>query len=148
MTCDLIKEFHEKYPQHSHIKLGVFNSIIQKFNRNIVKAVIDEPNGISLPQRLGAFMIMAFPTSPKKIIDFGASNKAGTTIYASNWDTDNRVCKIVYAKERDVVTNHRFWKFDGGREFTTAVSSAFRTMWPKYTYVVSKQDYNKILRQK
>jgi len=132
-----ITEFKKIYPQHKHITFHEFNAIIKQFNLNIIDKVIEDPNGVSLPQRIGTFFIASFDTARNKNMDFGRSNKIGEKVYYSNWDTDNRYCKIMFHRSFSLnfIKNHRFWMHSPARTFREKVSKAFKKDWPKYFYV-------------
>jgi len=138
MSRSKLAEFKKKYPEHKGITESQFNAIIKKFNSNIVDEVIASKNGVSLPERLGQILIMSFPRSKKKSVDFGASNKLGEVVYHRNWDTDDRLGKIVYFAGRQSVKYSNLWGLTPTRTFKLKVSSSYRKMWAKYIYVDNK----------
>lgn len=134
------KEFLKKHPEHKGLKLSEFNTILRKFNTNIVDEVVNYRYGVVLPERLGSIVIASFPRSKKKIIDFGTSNKTGVKSYHRNWDTDNRVVKIMYqnATASYTIKHHRLWTFEPIRSFQNKVSTVFKKRWERYIFIDNK----------
>jgi len=141
------REFKKKYPEYKGLTMAQFNVIIKQFHNNVVDMVIEEPNGVLLPERLGSLIVMSFPTKRGKVIDFGASNRAGKKVYHSNNDTDNRMCKLMFVKELNVWLNYRFWGFTPTRSFRSIVSKKYMDYWPRYLFVDAKVHVSKFLRQ-
>jgi hypothetical protein len=140
MSESLFKEFKKKHPEHESMTLTQFNIILRQFNNNIIDEVIDYRFGVSLPERLGHFVIASFPRTKRKIIDFGKSNKTGVKTYHRNWDTDNRLGKIMYQNSSSTynIKYHRLWTFRPTRNFKERMSVAFKKMWAKYIFIDNK----------
>jgi hypothetical protein len=140
MSESLFKEFKKKHPEHKDINLTEFNRILRQFNNNIIDEVLDYRLGVVLPERLGSFVIASFPRSKKKIIDFGESNKTGVKSYHGNWDTDNRLGKIMYQNSFSTynIKYHKLWTFTPTRNFKERMSTTFRKMWAKYIFIDNK----------
>jgi len=147
MDSKALTRFKQAHPEHKELTLAGFNAIVKQFHNNIVDKVIEEPNGVLLPRRLGRLIVMSFPTKRGKVIDFGASNREGRKVYHANHDTDNRMCKLMFVRELGVQVNLEFWKFKATDAFASRVSKAFLKFWPRYIYVDSKIHVTKILRQ-
>jgi len=140
MSESLFKEFKKKHPEHKDMILAEFNAILRQFNSNIIDQVIDYRFGVSLPERIGHIVIVSFPRSKKKIIDFGKSNKTGIKTYHGNWDTDNRLGKIMYQNNSSTynIKYHRLWTFAPTRNFKERMSVVFKKMWAKYIFIDNK----------
>jgi hypothetical protein len=135
-----IKKFQEMYPEHN-VTLKEFNNIVRHFNSNIVDVAINNRDGIELPERLGHLQILSFPKPSRKIIDFAKSNEAGEIRYHGNWDTDNRIGKIIY---RNTLSGYafkgsRFWGLIPTRSFKKRMSDIFKRKWQKYIYIDNKR---------
>jgi hypothetical protein len=137
MSEKRLKEFKKKFPEYESLTLGEFNSIVKQFNLNIIDAVEKERYGIALPERIGQFIIVGFPKSKRKMIDFGASNKAGTKIYHRNMDTDGRIGKLLFQNgaSRFNIKYHKLWTFKATRSVKKKVSNAFLKSWPRYIFI-------------
>lgn len=147
MNESVLREFKEQHPEHKGITLTEFNAIVKRFNTNIVDEVISNKNGISLPELIGQILIISFPRSKRKAIDFGASNKNGVLTYHRNWDTEDRLGKIVYHSGKHSVRYSHLWGFTPTRGFKSKMSEAYRKLWAKYIYVDNKSvSINSVLK--
>jgi|TARA_R110000868_G_scaffold5681_6_gene33616 hypothetical protein len=137
-----LKYFKNKHPEYKDLKLSEFNNVIKKFNHNIINEVIENRNGVALPERIGQFIIMSFSKAQhKKIIDFGESNKTGILSYHKNWETDRRIGKIVFQNTsyNYAIKNYKFWGFKATRTFKSNMSKIFKKKWAKYIYIDNKE---------
>jgi hypothetical protein len=91
-----LSKFSKKYPEYPDLTLKEFSDIIRAFNSEIINAVISNIDVVVLPENIGKLSIITFSRSKRKIIDFGKSNETGQLHYHMNWNTDNRLCKIMY----------------------------------------------------
>jgi len=136
-TAKALKEFKAAFPEHSDLTYKQACDVINKFNQNIVDTAISERTGVILPERLGHIIIASFkrPTG-RKAIDWGESRKHGKLIYHMNWETDNRIGKIVY---QNTIGPHngltKLWGFTATRSFTEKMSAAFKKFYNKYIFV-------------
>lgn len=140
MDRKMLKKFIEKHPEYDSLTLPEFNAIVRQFNSNIVDEVIRNRDGVALPERLGEISIIAFPKPKRKVPDFGKSNKEGELRYHANWDTDNKIGKIVYRnKGYNTIRTSRFWGLIPARDFKQRMSKAFRRFWQRYIYVDNRR---------
>lgn len=148
MSHKKMTEFKNKFPEYKSLTLSEFNSIIRQFNTNIIEAVETERYGIALPERIGHFIIVGFPKSKKKIIDFGASNKAGQKMYHRNSDTDGRLGKLLFQNSaaKFNIRHHRLWTFKATRTFKERVSEAFLKFWPRYIFIDKRMSIGRITK--
>jgi hypothetical protein len=137
----MLINFKNKHPEYSSITKTDFNKIIREFNSNIVKTTIDNRDGLRLPERLGLLQILTFPKPKRKFIDFGKSNKDGVVRYHGNWETDNKIGKIVFSNTLNGYSykNCRFWGLNPSRYFKKEMSEQFKRKWQKYIYVDNKR---------
>ncbi len=134
LTVNLYKRFKKKYPEHSEITLGMFKKIVRTYNGLLYQGVIDNRDGVELPEGLG-FICMATCPRPKKTNpDIQKSIELGKTVNHKNWDSDNNLLKIFYtnhtAKYR--FQNCQVWSFKAVKQFRKAASDAYILNWPKY----------------
>lgn len=134
-----IKEFKNKHPEHDMTR-SEFNMIIRHFNENIVDAVVDNTDGLQLPERLGFLQIIGCPRPKGKVINYGKSNETGVVHYHKNWDTDNKLAKILFKNKLKgySIKNNRFWGLETSRLFKEKASAAFKACFSKYIY---KENY-------
>lgn len=140
MNYNAMKRFKELYPEYD-ITLKEFNKILKAFNSNIIETVINNRDGVELPERLGHLQIVAFPKPTKKIIDFAKSNELGEIRYHGNWETDNKIGKITYRSTPSGYTfkNSRFWGLIPTRSFKQRMSEVFKRKWQKFIYIDNKR---------
>jgi len=137
MSYDSFKRFQNEYPEHSNMTLVEFNKTIKVFNKHIKNEVCENKDGVRLPERLGLFQIVAFPRPKKKVVDYGTSNKTGVRCYHGNWETDNKISKLIYQNTLRGYSfkNCRFWGVLPARSFKLSVSEAFKKFYSKYLYI-------------
>lgn len=140
MDYDKMKKFKELNPEYD-ITLTEFNKVLRTFNSNIIEAVINNRDGVELPERLGHLQIIAFPKPSRKIIDFAKSNEVGEKRYHGNWETDNKIGKITYRSTLAGYTfkNSRFWGLIPTRSFKKRMSEVFKRKWQKFIYIDNKR---------
>ena len=139
LTADLYRRFKKEFPEHAEIPLSMFKEIVRVYNGLIWEGVIDNRNGVELPEGLG-FICMATCPRPKKANpDIQKSIELGKVVNHKNWDSDHNLLKIFYtnhtAKYR--FQNHQVWSFKAVKQFRKAASEAYIQNWPKY--VVAEQ---------
>jgi hypothetical protein len=140
-----LSKFSRKYPEYPDLTLKEFSDIIRAFNGEIINTVISNRDGVVLPENIGKLSIITFSRSKRKIIDFGKSNETGQLHYHMNWNTDNRLCKIMYNSSINNYGNKngRFYGFLPNREFKKTVSDAINKNWQKYVYLNNNIDSRK-----
>lgn len=132
------KKFIENHPDLKSITLEKFKEIVLTFNKNICKEVIENRDGVELPQGLGTMFLGSCqpPVKKKSNIDFGRSILAGQKVMHRNFATDGFISKIFYTS----LTGYRFkhkevWEFRAGREFSRTASAAYKDNFKKYIQV-------------
>jgi hypothetical protein len=142
MSTDELIKFKKKHPEYPDLTLKDFSVIIRAFNSEVIEAAVSNRDGVVLPENIGRLSIITFSRPKKKIVDFGTSNKTGTLSFFKNWNTDNRLCKIMYNStiKNYGNKNSRFYGFLPTREFKKAVSIAVNKNWQKYVYFNNKID--------
>lgn len=137
-TCvinqELVREFCKKYPQYRKLKPTMFRQIILAFHDELVKGIIDNRDGIQLPEGLGYIFIANCQKPKKPAIDFGASIKANEKVYHANWESDNHLMKIMYsnAEVKYKLSNKELWAVNMVYDQKKRISAAYRTNWNKY----------------
>lgn len=125
-----------------------FKKIITTFNGCIWKGVIEERNGVQLPEQLGYIFIGSCPRK-KSNVDFKKSEHYGTVLQNQNWESDDYLAKIFYTnfETKYRFKNHDLWGFKGLRDFTRAVGQAYPKEWKKYLQVDNKMKISRLFRQ-
>lgn len=132
-----LKEFKEKYPKYKDLTVPDIYKIIKKYNETVWKEVIENRDGVQLPEGVGILFIATCKNPLRQNIDFAKSKKYGVTVTNKNWETDGRLAKIFYTNYN---TSFRFqnrecWGFIACREFKRTVAKAYPENWNIYVQV-------------
>ena len=136
-----IKEFKDKNPLYSDIDDSKFKKIINIYNVRLWNAVINNRDGVELPDSLGYLFIGTCPSSKSVNTNYALSKQYGKVLQNKNWDTDGNLAKIFYT---NYSTKYRFknrelWRFIACRNFKRSVAKTYPTNWTKY--IVMKNKY-------
>ena len=137
LTKDRLSLFKEKYPEHHATTLKQFKDIVMTFNSLLVEGVIDNRDGVELPDGIGFIFMASCPPTKKENIDYAKSFKYGVKTNHKNWDSDNKLLKIFYTNHttKYPFTNKQVWSFKAGKQFRKKASNAFKSDWAKYIEV-------------
>ena len=146
----LFKEFQKEHPEYSKLDYATFKEIIVSFNKELYNAVIDNRNGISLPEGLGYIFIGTCPPSKKKNVDYNKSIKYGVTASHRNWDSDNNLMKIFFtnSKVRYHIPNRQLWRFSPTREFKRLASQVYKEEWMRYIKIDTNKKIASLFNKK
>ena len=141
LNVELINEFKEKHPIYSQIDNDKLKKIIKLFNERIWKEVIENRDGVELPDSLGYIFIGTCPAAKSVNIDYALSKKYGKVLQNKNWETDGKIAKIFYT---NYSTKYRFknrelWQFTAVRQFKRAVAKSYPEKWTKYIRMENKK---------
>jgi hypothetical protein len=138
LTAKTLKKFKEKYPEYKSVSLTMFKDIIMTFNSHIVNGIIDNRNGVELPDGLGYIFMGTCPAPKKRNIDYGKSLHYGVETTHRNWDSDNKLLKIFYTNHNTKYPfkNKRVWSMKANKEFRKNASEAYKDNWSKYVEVL------------
>ena len=134
LTKEKFSLFQEKYPEHYNATIEQFKNIIMTFNSLLAEGVIDNRDGVELPDGLGFIFMASCPPTKKNNINFAKSHKYGVQTNHKNWDSDNRLLKIFYTnhKTKFPFTNKQVWSFKAVKQFRKKASEEFKNNWTKY----------------
>lgn len=137
LNKEFFDRFRKKYPKYKNYKDKELRSIIKSFNKLVFETVIDNRNGVELPESLGWLFIGTCQPSKKKNIDFAKSKKYGVKVSNKNWDSDGKLAKIFFTNGnlKHKVKNIEFWGFSGSREFKRTVAKTYPENWNNYIVV-------------
>jgi|TARA_Y100000034_G_C6889231_1_gene408822 nitrogen fixation protein len=133
-------EFKEKYPLYANIDNKKLKSIIGLYNEKLWNGVIDNRDGVELPDSLGYLFIGTCPPAKGVNTDYSLSRQYGKVLQNKNWETDGNIGKIFYT---NYSTKYRFknrelWKFTATRKFKRAVAKIYPEKWTKYIVMKNK----------
>jgi len=140
LTLETLDKFKASNPKYKDLSYADFKNIIMVFNKKLVEGIIDNRNGVELPERLGVVFLGTCPPAKKKNIDFQKSHQYGVEATHRNWDSDNKLLKIFYTNNtKYTFQNRQAWVFKPVRQFKRNASKAYRENWEKYIEVSPKE---------
>ena len=150
LNTETLKEFKDKYPVYKNINDNKLKKVIKLFNENIWKEVIENRNGVELPDSLGYLFIGTCPASKSVNTDYALSKQYGKVLQNKNWETDGKVAKIFYT---NYSTKYRFrnrelWQFKAVRQFKRAVAKSYPKKWTKYIIMDNKKRVAEMYKNK
>ena len=131
---ELYYTFLKLYPQYAEVTFDAFKQIIKTDNTNIWNHVVDNRDGVELREQLGNIFIGTTSAPKAENVDYGKSIKTGQRVLHKNWESDNRLGKIVYSNcmSKYTFANRELWYFTAGREFKRESSAAVKKDYKKY----------------
>lgn len=146
-NVDFYNKFIETYPKYSSLTNEKFKEIINVFNGEIWKNVIECRDGVELPEQLGYIFIGSCPRK-KSNVDFKKSEQYGVVLQNQNWESDQYLAKIFYTnfETKYRFKNHDLWGFKGLRNFTREVGKTYPKEWKKYLLVDNQIKISRLFR--
>jgi hypothetical protein len=143
LNKDFYNLFRETNPKYSQLTDKDIRTIIKEVNGKIWGTVIDERNGIELPEQLGYIFIGSCPAPKKDNPNYHISKKLDKIIQHRNWESDQYLAKIFYT---NAASKYRFqfsnlWGLSLVRQFSRKVSEVYPENFNKYIVV---EDYKRI----
>jgi hypothetical protein len=140
LNVETLNKFKDKNPMYSSVDDTKLKNVIKTFNGMIWENIINNRDGVELPNSLGYLFIGTCPTAKKVNMDYSLSKKYGKVIQNKNWDTDGNIGKIFYT---NYSPKYRFktrelWQFTAIRQFKRAVAKIYPTQWKKYIKMKKK----------
>jgi hypothetical protein len=147
-NVDFYNKFIEDNPKHALVTIDQFKNIIETFNGLIWKTVINERDGIQLPEQLGYIFIGTCPRKISDNTDYKKSEFYGVKVQNKNWESDEFIAKIFYTnfETKYRFRNHELWGFTGLRDFKRSVASEYPKEWKKYIQVENKLRISRLFR--
>lgn len=133
----LFRRFRNKYPKYKDLDDKTLRAIIKSFNQKIYETVVEERNGVNLPENIGWLFVGTCINNKKKNIDFAKSKEYGVKVTNKNWDTDGRLAKIFYSNyaPKYKIKNREFWYFVACRDFKRLVAKTYPENWNMYVTI-------------
>jgi hypothetical protein len=147
-NIDFYNQFVKDNPKYSSLSHNDFKKIISTFNGRIWEKVIEERDGVELPEQLGYVFIGTCPRK-KSNVDFDKSARYGVKLQNQNWESDNYTAKIFYT---NFETKYKFkhndlWGFVGIRDFKRNVGKTYPKEWKKYLMVDNMTKISRLFRK-
>ena len=145
----MFKDFRKKYPEYKDLSDTKLRSVFNKFCEGIVDAVIENRDGVALPNHLGNIFIGKCYMPMRKV---KAKNfyKNGEPVVYSNLETDNRLMKIFFeSKSSKFPLPHRvIWVFKFNQTSKRKISAEFKKNHRKYIEVEGTIKINTLFDQR
>ena len=140
LNKELFKAFLEKYPKYKGVDPKLFKEIVSTYNGLIREAVVDNRDGVKLPESLGYLLITKCDKPKKSNVDYAASAKYGKAVNHANWDSDNYLAKICYTNYslKYRFSDRELWGFRPAKQFKSAVAGSFPELYKKYIHLTEK----------
>ena len=141
LNADLFKEFKEKYPAYENIDNNKLKKVITLYNEKLWKEVIDNRNGVDIPDSLGYLFIGTCPAAKSVNTNYSLSRQYGKVLENRNLNTDGKIAKIFYTnlKTKYRFKNRELWQFTAVRQFKRSVAKTYPEQWSKYVVMESKK---------
>ena len=141
LNADLFKEFKEKYPAYENIDNTKLKKVINLYNEKLWKEVINNRNGVELPDSLGYLFIGTCPAAKSVNTNYSLSRQYGKVLENRNLNTDGKIAKIFYTnlKTKYRFKNRELWQFTAVRQFKRSVAKTYPKQWSKYIVMESKK---------
>lgn len=147
-NVEFYNRFIEEHPKYANVTADKFKEVINSFNGKIWETVIDNRDGVELPEQLGYLFIGTCPRK-KSNVDFSKSKEHGVVIQHQNWESDNYAAKIFYTnyETKYRFKHHEMWGFTGIRGFKRTVAQTYPINWKKYVMVDNLVRVSRIFRK-
>lgn len=147
-NVEFYNKFLEENPKYSNLSLNDFKNIIKSFNGLIWEKVIQERDGIQLPEQLGYLFIGSCPKKKGDNVNYKKSEQYGIKIQNQNWESDQFTAKIFYTnfETKYRFKNHDLWGFKGLRDFKRMVGQTYPKEWKKYIQVDNLLKISRLFR--
>jgi hypothetical protein len=118
-----------------------FRDIWHKIADQIIVNVVEETDGVRLPKGNGDIYIGYIPHIQKRVIDYKLSKQYGKVIRHENWNSNNKVAKIIYGTSRRkyIYKLAGWWGFTACRNFKVRVVKALQTHPERYKNSIEKR---------
>lgn len=137
----LVERFKDKFSKYKDLDYKLLKQVVKKFNNTLFHEVIDNRDGIELPESIGWLFIGTCQQSKKLNVDYAKSKKYGVTITNKNWESDGKLAKIFFTNyaPKHRMWNREFWKFVACRDFKREVAKTYPENWNMYVVVDATQ---------
>lgn len=134
LSIEFFEKFKKNNPKYKNIDNKMLRTIIKTFNQQVYQTVIDNRDGIQLPESIGWLFIGTCEASKKENVDFAKSNKYGVRVTNKNWNSDGKLAKIFFSNyaPKHKMRNKEYWKFVACRDFKRTVAKTYPENWQMY----------------
>lgn len=144
LSKEFFNLFKEKYPKYKELDNKDLRKIIKKFNQVVFQTVIENRDGVQLPEQIGWLFIGTCQQSKKQNVNYAKSLKYGVSVSNNNWETDGKLAKIFFTNHapKHKIKNREFWGFTACRDFKRTVAKTYPENWNMYIVVDATKKLN------
>jgi hypothetical protein len=129
------KELKTKHPKLNELHNNDIKNIIKIFNKKVQKGIIENRDGVELPESLGRIFIGSWKfKNDRRAIDKYQSKIQKKRVYHRNMETDGNMCKIIHTTymQKFVFANSMLYSFKAQQCYSREVSKHFIVNWKMY----------------
>ncbi len=133
-TLNLLKELVENSDLEYDSK--TIRNVINSFNKEVKKNIMENPDGVELPGKIGSIKGVSCVTKTRPI-DMNRSIQAGKVIYFSNLDTGGYLGKVycIPNSRNYSFPNRSLWGFKPNKSFCVEFSKHYKQNWNEYDII-------------
>jgi hypothetical protein len=137
LNKELFNAFIDKHPEYEGLDINKFKQVVTTYNGLLKQSVIDNRDGVKLPESLGYILIAKCDKPKTANTDFAASAKYGKKVNHANWDSDNYLAKICYTNYslKYRFSDRELWGFKPAKPFRSDVAGSFPELYNKYIHL-------------
>lgn len=139
------RRFRKKHPEYASYRDSTLRAIINEYCSTTWSEVIENRDGVELPEGIGFLFIGTCRPPKKHNTDYATSLKYNKRLKHRNFESDNYIAKVFYTNyaSKYQFRNRELWQFKGERDFTRAVAETYPVNWKRYIQVENFQLINK-----
>lgn len=143
-----IRDFKARHPEYAYLTEPEIRKIVKTFNETIVEEVINNRDGVTLPEFCGRIFIGSCKKNNPNV-DYKRSAAANSLVQHRNYESDDYLAKIFYTTYdiKNTYTNHQLYAFKGCRNFTRSVGKTYPEKWKLYMQVEPFKKITKTFKQ-
>lgn len=149
LNAQFCEAFRKEHPKYAHLSNQDIKDIIHNVNGKLWQTVIDERDGVELPEQLGYIFIGSCPAK-KMNKDYKTSKELQQLIQHRNWESDNYLAKIFYTNygSKYRFLHSKLWGFKPVRQFSRTVGQTYPEQYLKYVVVDNNRRINEIFSKR
>lgn len=146
---DVVKQFKKKFPEYKSVPYKKFTEMLQEFGEQFCELVINEYNGVELPEALGVVVIASCGNPQNTVVDRHKYNNGKNVVY-NNILTDGRLMKIFYLSNavKYKMRYGKIWKFTMLQRFRRKASENFKENYTRYVQLEKNIIPNSMYKKK
>jgi nucleoid DNA-binding protein len=142
-------KFIEKNPKYKDISPKQIKNIVNNYNGKIWETIVENRDGIELPEQLGNIFIGSTKRQIGDNINFKKSIELGYKVQNQNFESDQYLAKIFYTnyKSKYKFRFRELWGFTGVRNFKRTIAKVYPKEYKKYLAIDSNTPVSKLFKK-